>query len=106
MFSGAVRTVLHLCLHPKPSPSPGKSGTRAWAQLGRALGLVTQLDLVSEGVAVRRFDPFSVASHEITLGWKWEVVPQGVLEIGAVENLVTFENSADLGTRAGFTQRF
>ena len=52
------------------------------------------------------FDPFSEASHEITLGWKWEVVPQGVLEIGVVENLVTFDNSADFGIHAGFTQRF
>ncbi len=51
-------------------------------------------------------DSFSKASHEITLGWKWEVVPRGVLEIGVVENLVTFDNSADFGIHAGFTQRF
>ena len=54
----------------------------------------------------RSFAPFSKASHEITLGWKWEVAPHGVLEIDVVENLVTFDNSADFGIHAGFTQRF
>ena len=59
-----------------------------------------------EGVAARGFDPFSEASYEITIGWKREIVTRGVLEIGLVENVVTFDNSPDFGVHVGYTRRF
>ena len=61
--------------------------------------------LVSEGAAPG-YDPFSKPSHEVTLGWKREIIQQGVLEVGLVENVVTFDNSPDLGFHLGYTQRF
>ena len=62
--------------------------------------------LISEGAAARGFDPFSQLSHEVTLGFEREIISQGVLEIGLVENTVTFDNSADFGVHLGYTQRF
>ena len=62
--------------------------------------------LVSEGLAARGFDPYSDLSHEITLGWKREIVSRGVLEIGLVENVATFDNSADFGVHVGYALRF
>ena len=61
--------------------------------------------LGSEGAAVD-LGPFSETSNEVVMGWKWEVRPAGVLEIGLIENVVTFDNSPDFGVHAGFTQRF
>jgi hypothetical protein len=51
-------------------------------------------------------DPFSEFSHEVVVGWKWELGQAGVLEIGLLENIVTFDNSPDFGVHAAFTQRF
>jgi len=50
--------------------------------------------------------PFDESSNEVTLGWKWEAVPSGVVEIGLIENVVTFDNSPDFGVHAAWTQRF
>ncbi len=61
--------------------------------------------LVTEGVA-EGFDPFSEPSYEITFGWKREIVPLGVLEIGLVENIKTIETSADFSIHAGYTRRY
>jgi len=61
--------------------------------------------MTTQGVAVD-FDPFSKTSNEVILGWKWEVRQAGVLEIGLLENVVTFDNSPDFGVHAAFTQRF
>lgn len=52
------------------------------------------------------FAPFDEASHEITLGWKMEVIAGGVVEVGLIENIVTFDNSPDFGFHAGFSRRF
>ncbi|MCI0341719.1 MAG: DUF3187 family protein [Planctomycetales bacterium] len=61
--------------------------------------------LVTEGVA-RRLHEFSLPSHEITVGWKGEIGGRGALEIGFIENIVTFDNSPDFGVHLGFGQRF
>jgi hypothetical protein len=50
--------------------------------------------------------PFAESANEVTLGWKWEAVPSGVLEIGLIENVITFDNSPDFGVQAAWTQRF
>jgi thiol-disulfide isomerase/thioredoxin len=65
--------------------------------------LVTQGALESDFPAL---DAFRDASHEVTLGWKIELIDRGVLEIGLVENIITFDNSPDFGIHAGWTQRF
>lgn len=44
-------------------------------------------------------------THEITLGWKGEVARDAVLEIGLVENVITFDNSPDFGVHGGFSYR-
>jgi hypothetical protein len=61
--------------------------------------------LGTEGVATD-LGVFSDVSHEVVLGWKWEVRPNGVLEIGFIENIIEFDNSPDFGVHAGWTQRF
>lgn len=49
---------------------------------------------------------FSERSHEVVVGWKWELRPAGVLEIGPLENLITFDNSLEFGVHAAFIRRF
>ena len=61
--------------------------------------------LGSEGVA-KDLGPFSDLSNEVMIGWKWELRQAGVLEIGLLENIVSFDNSPDFGVHAAFTQRF
>jgi hypothetical protein len=61
--------------------------------------------LLTEGLAPD-FGPFADPSHEITIGWKWEVVSKTVIEVGLIENLVTFDNSPDFGIHAGVVRRF
>jgi thiol-disulfide isomerase/thioredoxin len=68
------------------------------------MSLLLQI-MTTQGVAVD-FDPFSKTSNEVIFGWKWEVRQAGVLEIGLLENIVTFDNSPDFGVHAAFTQRF
>lgn len=65
---------------------------------------VVQL-LATQGVA-KDFGPFSDPSWEITLGWKSEVATGTVLELGLIENIITFDNSPDFGIHAGVTTRF
>lgn len=61
--------------------------------------------LRSEGLLVD-FSPFDDDSNELGLGWKWEMYPGTMLEIGVVENILNFENSADFGMLVGFSKRF
>ena len=61
--------------------------------------------LVSEGVA-EDLGEISKPSHEVTLGWKGEVRKGTVVEVGLIENVITYDNSPDFGVHAGFTQRF
>ncbi len=40
------------------------------------------------------------------MGYKWELRQKGILEIGAIENIGSFDNSPDFGIHVGFSQRF
>ena len=66
--------------------------------------LLLQL-LATEGQAVD-LGPFSEPSYEITLGWKWQMKPKLVFELGLIENIINFDNSPDIGIHAGITTRF
>ena len=68
------------------------------------MSLVLQY-LRTEGAAVD-IPPFSEPSNEIVVGWKWEATTGGVLEIGLLENFITFDNSPDFGVHAAWLQRF
>jgi thiol-disulfide isomerase/thioredoxin len=61
--------------------------------------------LGSEGV-LDRFRDFSSVSNEVTLGYKWELRPGTVLELGIIENVIKFDNSPDFGIHAGLLRRF
>jgi hypothetical protein len=61
--------------------------------------------LGTESVAVD-LGPFSETSNEVTVGWKGEIRPAGVLGIGLIENVATFDNSPDFGVHVEFSQRF
>jgi hypothetical protein len=61
--------------------------------------------LVNEGAAADR-DPFDDPTHEVHLGWKCEVRPGTVLELGLIENIVNMDNSPDFGLHFGLRYRF
>jgi thiol-disulfide isomerase/thioredoxin len=61
--------------------------------------------LATEGL-VKDFSSFSEISHEVTVGWKWEIILGQILEVGLVENIITFDNSPDFGFHAGYSWRF
>ncbi len=74
-----------------------------WRRWPKA-SLIAQL-LVTEGVA-DNLGPFSDSSNEVVLGWKKEIRPGTVIEVGAIENIITHDNSPDLGLHFGVTHRF
>ncbi len=45
-------------------------------------------------------------SNEVTVGYKWKLRKKGSLEIGAIENISSFDNSPDFGVHVGFSQPF
>jgi thiol-disulfide isomerase/thioredoxin len=61
--------------------------------------------LVTEGLADDLGD-LSDPSHEITLGAKWEIITGTVIELGLIENIITFGNSPDFGLHLGIMTRF
>jgi hypothetical protein len=42
----------------------------------------------------------------VTLGWRGEILERTVLEIGLIENVVTYDNSPDFGVHIGLAYRF
>ena len=89
-------------IHLRPTQYSGL-GAVEWRFASR-MSLLVQY-LVSQGVA-KDLGSFSDPSHEITLGWKWELVERTVFEFGLIENLIHFDNSPDFGVHAGITFRF
>lgn len=73
-------------------------------RFGQRHSLLAQC-LISEGAA-EDLGPFSDASYEVTLGWKWEVIPNGLFELGLIENIIIWDNSPDFGLHSGFSYRF
>ena len=61
--------------------------------------------LVSEGVA-EDLGEISKPSHEVTLGWKGEIKKGTVVEVGLIENVITYGNSPDFGIHLGVKHRF
>ena len=61
--------------------------------------------LRSDGV-FEDFGPFSDTSNEVTVGYRWELGQKGILEIGLIENIGSYDNSPDFGIHVGFSQRF
>ena len=61
--------------------------------------------LVTGGL-IDGFGPFSERSNEITLGYKREFRENIVLELGLIENAITYDNSPDFGLHAGLSRRF
>lgn len=61
--------------------------------------------LISEGQA-KNLGPFSDPSYELTLGWKYALGLNQMLEIGLIENIIVWDNSPDFGVHVGFTHRF
>ena len=55
---------------------------------------------------MKDFSSFSELSHEVTVGWKWEIILGQILEVGLIENIITFDNSPDFGFHVGYSWRF
>jgi len=68
------------------------------------LSLVAQY-LITGG-AVDGLRDFSVPSHEVLGGFKWEIGTGLLLELALIENIINFENSPDLGFHGGLTIRW
>lgn len=54
----------------------------------------------------RNIEPFDEPSFEIDIGWKKEISPGTVLELGLLENAFTVDTSPDVGFHFGLTHRF
>lgn len=73
-------------------------------RLGARWSLVLQY-LASQGIAPD-YHVFSRPSHELTGGFKVRLGERAVAEVGALENLVTFDNSPDFGVHAALRVRW
>jgi hypothetical protein len=51
-------------------------------------------------------DFFLEIANQFAIGWKWELRPSGVFELGMLQNAVPYDASPDFGLHAAFTQRF
>jgi len=89
-------------IHYRPTQLSGL-GAVEW-RFEESMSLVFQY-LATQGV-VDSMGPFSTNSHEITLGWKGELVDRVVFEVGLIENLINFSNSPDFGVHLGVAYRF
>jgi thiol-disulfide isomerase/thioredoxin len=78
-------------------------GALEWRRWPRTSLIVQYLH--SQGAAID-FKPFSSSTNEVSFGWKKEVFNRGVLEIGIIENVITFENSPDFGIHLGYSVRY
>jgi hypothetical protein len=58
-----------------------------------------------EGV-LKHFDELSDPSHELGLGFKWELSEGKVVEFALVENIINYDNSPDFGFHLGYSHRF
>ncbi|MDY6793243.1 MAG: DUF3187 family protein [Thermodesulfobacteriota bacterium] len=59
----------------------------------------------SEGV-VKDFGSLSNPSHEINLGFKWQLSSGSIIEFALVENVITFDNSPDFGLHFALSYPF
>ncbi|MFA5043644.1 MAG: DUF3187 family protein [Kiritimatiellia bacterium] len=65
-----------------------------------ALSLIAQC-LVSSPVA-KDYYAFSDPTHEVSVGFKWRVTRHTTMEFAVVENILIFNNSADIGVHLCF----
>ena len=59
----------------------------------------------SEGV-VKDFGSLSDSSHEVNIGFKWQLSSGSIIEFAMVENVVTYDNSPDFGLHLAFSHPF
>ena len=59
----------------------------------------------SEGV-VKDFGSLSDSSHEVNIGFKWQLSSGSIIEFALVENIITFDNSPDFGLHLAFSHPF
>jgi Protein of unknown function (DUF3187) len=59
----------------------------------------------SEGV-VKDFGSISDPSHEMNLGFKWQLSSGSLIEFALIENVITFDNSPDFGLHLAFSHPF
>lgn len=78
-------------------------GAFEWQSLPRQAFLIQYV--ISEG-QIDDLGGFSDIANKITLGWKGEISKFGILEFGIIENVFSFDNSADFGIHLGFSRRF
>jgi len=69
-------------------------------QYSRAFSLLIQY-LVSSPVA-ENYYAFSKPCHEVSVGFKWRTGCNTVIELAVVENVVVFQNSADIGVHLAY----
>jgi hypothetical protein len=65
-----------------------------------SLSLIAQY-LVSSPVA-KDYYAFSDPTHEVSVGFKWRITRYTTMEFAVVENILIFDNSADIGVHFCF----
>jgi hypothetical protein len=73
-------------------------------QYSRSLSLIAQ-NLSTSPVAADFFQ-FSHPTHELSVGFKWRFSKSGIVECAFVENIITYDNSADFGLHFAVCEKF
>ncbi len=61
--------------------------------------------LYTDGAA-KHFKPFANSAHELVFGWRGQLSDQLFMELAGIENIVTLNNSADVGGHLAFSWRW
>ena len=56
--------------------------------------------------ALETFGSLSDASHELDLGFRWQLSSGNIIEFALIENIITFDNSPDFGLHLAYEYRF
>ena len=56
--------------------------------------------------ALETFGNLSDASHELDLGFRWQLSSGNIVEFALIENIFTFDNSPDFGLHLAYEYRF
>jgi Protein of unknown function (DUF3187) len=79
------------------------TNTLAWEK-GPSLSFLLQY-MYHEGV-IKDLGSLSDATHELSLGFKWQIRKKGIIEFGVIENIIDYANSPDFGVHAAYSHAF
>ncbi len=69
-------------------------------------GLSFLLQYMYHEDVIKNLNSLSDPSHEIGLGFKWQIRKSGVIEFSIIENILDYANSPDFGVHLAYSHRF